>query len=623
MIGALGTDVCPADPNSGLWVGQVTLNYVNEVTVALDEDNIPRAKDPNLTTPTSDQAHLRLILHVNGSGQVNLLKDVAVASRDPLRAGTFSTGSEVIDYREEADALNPVSFLDSDNDLVLLTDERLYDQVPNQPAIRIASAVFDFGDSHASLAVNRIIQLAAEAAAARVADPDGDGNRLNDPDFSDLNMRLAVQGAAASDALLDAQVIVDSADVAADFFTFLQELDRTEVSEMAMGNAVSPQAQALADSLAATFYEDARGQALIAAIEDIAGNDVDFPDDLSKTTEAQNVASTYADTADQYHRFLAGQVFSDMIQGAAAAAAQAAVAAEATQASIEEAVELEADVRAARQGVIDTKITMYDDTRGDNAVNTVLQAVVATATAALSDPPPLSESDIRETSEAAGRLALAEGVQKFAVPATPTLDYTEFIRSDEFQDSAMEAADAAAIGAVSERRNNSLFTLFSLESAAKVETAKALTFVLSAAARAVRSELPMVGRFGIEVGDPRLTADIGPEELPLSGDVDALTGEIFLPADHPTNPFRHRRHPDHTVGFDIRREIRLDFDLASDQPGSRAGFGVDRITGIYREEIHGLHKPLGQDPVQNPIGLKVEGRFQLNRISLIENLNAL
>jgi hypothetical protein len=46
---------------------------------------------------------------------------------------------------------------------------------------------------------------------------------------------------------------------------------------------------------------------------------------------------------------------------------------------------------------------------------------------------------------------------------------------------------------------------------------------------------------------------------------------------------------------------------------------VDRIPGTYREEFFGLHKPLGPD---KDIGLRVEGRFELNRISTIDTLNA-
>src|SRR5438552_3794244 len=67
-----------SNPYRGLWVGDVTLKYVTEVSVPLDKHNVPIAPDPKVPTPTSDEANLRLILHVNGAGQVNLLKEVAV-----------------------------------------------------------------------------------------------------------------------------------------------------------------------------------------------------------------------------------------------------------------------------------------------------------------------------------------------------------------------------------------------------------------------------------------------------------------------------------------------------------------------------------------------------------------
>ena len=84
-----------------------------------------------------------------------------------------------------------------------------------------------------------------------------------------------------------------------------------------------------------------------------------------------------------------------------------------------------------------------------------------------------------------------------------------------------------------------------------------------------------------------------------------------------------RSHPDHTTGFNIERQIRLDFDGASGDALEAAGYGVDRISGTYREEIFGLHKPLGPDPVNQPVGLKTEGHFQLNRISTLDTLNTL
>ena len=69
------------DPYRGLWVGQVTLRYVNEVSVPLDENNVAVAPNPDVPTPTADAANLRLIVHVNGAGQVSLLRDVAILNR--------------------------------------------------------------------------------------------------------------------------------------------------------------------------------------------------------------------------------------------------------------------------------------------------------------------------------------------------------------------------------------------------------------------------------------------------------------------------------------------------------------------------------------------------------------
>ena len=98
-----------------------------------------------------------------------------------------------------------------------------------------------------------------------------------------------------------------------------------------------------------------------------------------------------------------------------------------------------------------------------------------------------------------------------------------------------------------------------------------------------------------------------------------LTGTVFLGASHPTNPFMHRRHPDHTVGYQITRALTIQFDPPNGTNALvTAGFGVDRITGSYHEEITGLHKPLGQN--QN-IGLITEGLIVLDHISPVDTLN--
>jgi hypothetical protein len=111
-------------------------------------------------------------------------------------------------------------------------------------------------------------------------------------------------------------------------------------------------------------------------------------------------------------------------------------------------------------------------------------------------------------------------------------------------------------------------------------------------------------------------------EVPLAGQLapgGVLTGSIYLGADHPTNPFRHKWSPIHRHGYAITRALNISFDSASSTNGQMMpGFGVDRITGSYHEEIGGLHKPLG--PNQN-IGLIAEGVIKLERVSSVAVLN--
>jgi hypothetical protein len=112
-------------------------------------------------------------------------------------------------------------------------------------------------------------------------------------------------------------------------------------------------------------------------------------------------------------------------------------------------------------------------------------------------------------------------------------------------------------------------------------------------------------------------------ETELDGSLEVgstVRGDIFLGAAHPANPYRHKYHPDHSAGFDVTRKILLEpvAPEGADNLLTPAGYGVDRISGHYSEEIFGLHKPLG--PAQD-IGLKVEGEFVLNRISLIGRIN--
>ncbi len=101
-----------------------------------------------------------------------------------------------------------------------------------------------------------------------------------------------------------------------------------------------------------------------------------------------------------------------------------------------------------------------------------------------------------------------------------------------------------------------------------------------------------------------------------------LTNQFTLGYDSPTNPFKHRRHPDHDnkasdfttakqEAPDITRTIELQF--LPDKPAglSVPDYGNNVIAGTYREVLRGLHQR----------DLVVSGTFQLNRVSAIGELN--
>lgn len=597
-VAALSWPLCgvsQSDAYRGLWVGQVTLNQVNEVSIPLDENNNPVAPDPNAPTPTSDEAHLRLILHVDGAGRVSLLKDVAILERNPIRVGVNNT--EVVDYSAldlNLAGASPPSEA-NDSDISLVTDERLYGEFPPQPAIRIASAVFDFGESRATDALNTTLDSAVSAFMTSFP------NNFTTKTASELETAVA---AARSQALSAANNVVSASDVSEAFDDFLTtQLTSTAVNDIADNGAapapiVAAATQVQTDSL---FFNDSRAVDMVEAVESAATSaEAGF-----ERRDAQNAAATFEDILNKYQRFIAGTSFGSMIDAAAAAGAAAAVLPAADETSIRSEIDSAPVVNDTRAEALEFQInSRYDDTRAAIAVETVIDAVVSAIADALANPPLALEAAIASKAAAAGRLALAEDVDRYRAPAFgPTIDYDDFVASDVFQIAGSAVANAIADAVSFELEINPLATLVSIRAAARIGGSDGLSAAYTEAARALRTELPLVGAFG-------------PGETNLNG-------VISLPATHPTNPFRHRRHPDHRLGFDITRHVRLDFDGDSGETLSRSGYGVDRITGNYQEEIFGLHKPLGSDPGTNPIGLKTQGVFELNRISLIDSLNAL
>lgn len=133
-------------------------------------------------------------------------------------------------------------------------------------------------------------------------------------------------------------------------------------------------------------------------------------------------------------------------------------------------------------------------------------------------------------------------------------------------------------------------------------------------------------RDGVPVGKRISTAhfDFPGNDLAMSGDfggTNTLSAAITLAPGFPTNPYRHKFHPDHdNIGaqgvtaeeaFEISRDIDLVF-AATDPSGSNApDYGFDTLAGTYREEISGLHR--------TPI--RVEGTFRLQRVALTPELN--
>ncbi len=573
-------------PHRGLWVGTVALHAVNEVSIPLDADNIPRAQDPRVPTPSFDRAELRLLLHVNGAGQVNLLKDVAILNRDDPTS---------------ADALAHAGARESD--LALVTDPRMYAEFPPQPAMRIASAAFDFGDFKATEALDTMVEQAAEMATDFAMDPglsvDTQAERLAARDDA-VALIEPVLAAIASDA-----------DVASTFSDYLGGFPAVADS-IAAGTADIPALLADAETIRDdSFYGDTRAEELVQAVVDA----VDGAAAGDAHQAAHNTAAAYADVNNEYQRFVSGQVFGDMIVAAAAEAGTVAAGA-GNAGVIRDAMDATPEAVAAVTRALQIKVQAFSDSRGEDAIDVVLDAM---AEAAFSNAA-LSAMEIRRISEDAGRTAQAAEVARYPLPVTaPTLDYNAFVTSASFLAVPEDAAMAAAGAAIDERATNPLYTELSVNAAATIAALEALRVPYGEAARVLRSELPLAGSLAPGQGDTRMLAELAqPTDLGPAG----LEGRIYLPAGAPTNPFRHRRHPDHGLGYNIERLIRLDFDGVTGDALEPAGYGVDRITGTYREEIFGLHKPLGPEPETAPIGLRTEGRFELNRISLIDTLNS-
>ena len=119
--------------------------------------------------------------------------------------------------------------------------------------------------------------------------------------------------------------------------------------------------------------------------------------------------------------------------------------------------------------------------------------------------------------------------------------------------------------------------------------------------------------------------DFEPQTILMNGTfgtTGTLTVTLTLDSEAPTNPFRHKFHPDHNNLDDRYISFReeayavtrvLEFDFSPTDPFERSlpSYGESEIGGVYRETISGLHR--------NDIA--VEGLFLMRRVSTRPFLN--
>jgi hypothetical protein len=344
---------------------------------------------------------------------------------------------------------------------------------------------------------------------------------------------------------------------------------------------------------AAFDFGEGRAADLLIALADAVGRAAGTNSDSATKANAaasQLVASADLDAA--YRSFATSSVLRNAGLSAASSAGVGALTAKGTNGSASDI--LAAATSAATNDLVFTTAlstgavlqagSLFGDTRYVSAVYSVgLAAATGAASAANTN------SSLPVVRGAGPNAALAAFSAAPTVPSPVSSAYNAFLASSAFQTNVplvVAAAVAAAQGAPSDEAANS---------------------ARSAALKTLLENRAMAAADAITLN-----------EAPLSGQMAAggvVTGRIYLGASHPTNPFRHRRHPDHTVGLTISRQVTFEVSTNGFQ---QVGFGVDRLSGIYKEEITGLHKPLGPD--QN-IGLKTEGAFTLNRVSLVDRLN--
>lgn len=585
-------------------MGEVALDAVNEATGAVGNSNTYEFSDPKVPTPTSDTAFLRLILHVNGAGQVSLLKSVAI-----VEGGILPNGSK---------------------DILLITDPSLYPQYPGI-AKRIASAFYDFGDQQAVTSVQTLIDTATQTAVARaiagdaqsvietkanaalaeiVSQADVNAAYLKRGSSSFITTSFFSESAVRTIADKVAQLIHDGAKNAGNFAYDAAADGYNPFPADPLGGNFAALVQIAKDLRDDSFYKDTRGLEAIAGVVVAAAAAVDATgasaDLATKQANARLAAEgarhNAADVTQAYNRFIAGATFNAMrtaLSDAAVAAALAAHGSGNSDAQITAAVKIALSAQAPVAAAITEAETvktasLWGDARAKSAVGAILDTVAKAAAARV-----VVSTEALALKKAVDDAVVAAFDSIKAAPVfagVPSAEYAGFVTGSSYQDAAAAAAKSAAKEA---------FFQFK----AGVTDSKDLTFLTK---RAVNKTLTAVRN---------KVAALPQNSILFSGGLTAgssTNGTIHLPALAPTNPFLHRQHPDHTEGFPITRRISLEVAAPGAGDSGRAGYGVSRLSGTYSEEIFGLHKPLGDD---QDVGLRTRGAFTLNRLSFVDSLN--
>lgn len=530
------------DSHAGLWIGEALLNRVSEVSVPLDENNVPQAPNPNTPTQTHDLASLRLIIHVDASGNARFLKEVALLKPSRL----------------SGDAV-------TDQSVALVTDPSLYSQFPGQPGQRFASAAFDYGDQKTSKVLQKLMDDAVSAAVSYGVDP---------------NVFTALLQERSKEAALEAaNEVFKNADLNGAFNDYLEGYISNDIIQGHINNGTVFSNPNTAQSSAP--YSDSRATDMVAVLNTILNSN-----DVSKKEKMNNTAASFVDLQNTYNRFIEGLYFSEMIVAAAdAAASLKRTNGGATKSEFITLFDNVTKINDAKTEALKIKITSLGltDSRGSDAIDEIIDDIATKAESSLF----VTAENFRRDLIDEGERSLANDVLRYSSPTTtPSSEYNAFIASALFA-SAPDRVSTAVSEAVYQERSTATFpSETSYNNVAKLAAYNELESTFALAARANVSELLMLGSIASN----------------------SVSVTIDLPAMHPTNPFRHRRNPDHVKGLDISRVVTLNITSTSN----------NKIEGDYNEEIKGLHKLLG--PNQDT-GLKVAGSFELFRVSKVASLN--